>query len=221
MRVIADLHAQAGRAPVADLLKAFLDATHYRAIVMAAAGQARAARNVAKLLGDAHAGGMVSVGDFLAYVSALRDSGTREGEARATAEGAVQIMSVHAAKGLEFPVVVLGDVTYSPPARSSVLLDAELGVLLPHKDEAKARSAIYELGKITAEDQETAESHRLLYVAATPHASICSSAAASRLRATACPASSTGGWAASTATRGWASRRNRSPWTTPLPNHCT
>ncbi|MCX6032086.1 MAG: UvrD-helicase domain-containing protein [Chloroflexi bacterium] len=164
--LVSDLQAQAGRAPVADLLKAFLDATGYRAALVAA-GQARAARNVAKLLADAHASGLVSVGEFLAYVAELRDSGTREGEARATAEGAIQIMSVHAAKGLEFPVVVLGDGTYNSPARNGLLLNPALGILLPQKDDAKTLSAIYRLGKLTADDQEAAESHRLLYVAAT------------------------------------------------------
>ena len=154
--VISDLHAQAGRAPVADLLKAFLDATGYRAALVAA-GQARAARNVAKLLADAHASSLVSVGEFLAYVAELRDSGTREGEARATAEGAVQIMSVHMAKGLEFPVVVIGDATYDPPGRSGVLFDPVLGVLLPQKDDDKTLPASYRLGKLTADDQEAAE----------------------------------------------------------------
>ncbi len=164
--IISDLHAQAGRAPVADLLKAFLDATGYRAALLAA-GQARAARNVAKLLADAHASGLVSVGEFLAYVAELRDSGAREGEARATAEGAVQIMSVHAAKGLEFPVVVIGDATYAPPGRSGVLFDPILGVLLARKDDDKQLPAVYRLGRLTADDQEAAESDRLLYVAAT------------------------------------------------------
>ena len=164
--LIADLHAQAGRAPVADLIKAFLDATGYRAALIAA-GHTRAARNVAKLLADAHASGLVGVGEFLEYVAELRDSGTREGEARATAEGAVQIMSVHAAKGLEFPVVVLGDVTYHPPSRNGILLDADLGVLLAQRDDEKALPAIYRLGKGIADDQEAAESDRLLYVAAT------------------------------------------------------
>lgn len=164
--IIADLHARAGRAPVADLLKAFLDATGYRAALVAA-GQARAARNVAKLLADARASGLVGVGDFLAYVAELRDSGAREGEARAAAGDAVQLMSVHAAKGLEFPVVVIGDVTYDPPRRSGILFDPALGVLLARKDDDKQLPAIYRLGKLIADDQEAAESDRLLYVAAT------------------------------------------------------
>jgi ATP-dependent helicase/nuclease subunit A len=164
--LISELNSRAGRAPVADLIKAFLDATGYRAALLSA-GEVRAARNVDKLLVDAHASGLVGVGDFLEYVAELRDSGTREGEARTTPEGAVQIMSVHAAKGLEFPLVVVGDVTYRSPQRDGILLDSELGILLPRRDDDKALPSVYRLAKLVADDQEAAESDRLLYVAAT------------------------------------------------------
>jgi len=165
-RTIADLHSQVGRVSVAGLLKAFLDATGYRAALIPA-GQSRGARNAAKLLADAHASDIIGVGEFMEYVSGLRDSGTREGEARATVEGAVQIMSVHAAKGLEFPVVVIGDVTYHRGARASLLIDSDLGVLLPFKDEGGRMPGLYRVGQMRAVDQENVESDRLFYVAAT------------------------------------------------------
>jgi len=164
--IVSDLHKRAGRVSVADLLKAFLDATDYRAALIRA-GQHRAARNVAKLLADAHASSLVSVGEFLEYVSSLRDSGAHEGEARALAEGAVQIMSVHAAKGLEFSVVVIGDITYTARGSNRVLIDPELGVLLPLKDENGELPTIYREGRKRDKDQDAAESDRLFYVAAT------------------------------------------------------
>jgi len=165
-RIIAELHNQVGRTAIADLLKAFLDTTDYRAALIQA-GQRRGARNVSKLLADAHASGIVSVGEFSEYVKSLRGTGTREGEARATAEGAVQVMTVHAAKGMEFPVVAIGDITYSRSSGHSALIDRELGVLLPLKDEEDERAAIYRLGKERDDDQDEAELDRLLYVAAT------------------------------------------------------
>ncbi len=164
--IVEELHGQVGRTSVADVIKAFLDATDYRAALIRS-GQARGARNVAKLLSDAFASGIVGVGEFIEYVKGLRDAGTREGEARATAEGVVQILSVHAAKGLEFPVVVIGDVTHSGGGGRSVLVDPELGVLLPVKDEEGGLPAVYKLGKHRSNDQEDAEADRLLYVAAT------------------------------------------------------
>jgi ATP-dependent helicase/nuclease subunit A len=165
--LISQLNGQVGRTPVADVLKAYLDATDYRAALIRA-GQSRGARNVSKLLADAHTSGIVGVGEFLEYIDNLRGSGAREGEARATSEGAVQVMSVHAAKGLEFPIVVIGDVTYGGGRSSrSTLIDPDLGVLLSPKDEEDKLPASYRLGRIRADDQETAESDRLLYVAAT------------------------------------------------------
>lgn len=165
-RLIETLHNQVARITVADLLKEFLDQTGYRAALIGA-GQRRAARNVAKLLADAAASRLVSVGAFLEYMNGLRATTAREGEAKAPAEGVVQVMSVHAAKGLEFPVVVLGDMTHSQSGRNGLLLDPELGLLLPQKDENREMAASYRLGKLRADDQEGVESDRLLYVAAT------------------------------------------------------
>jgi ATP-dependent helicase/nuclease subunit A len=176
--LIQRLHAQVGRTAVADVLKAFLDATGYRAALLRA-GETRAARNVAKLLTDAHASEIVGVGAFVTYVSELRDVAPREGEARSIAAGAVQIMTVHQAKGLEFPVVVIGDAARSDPYPRGVLIDDRLGIvppltdrrLTPHPDGGQeidnVTSAAYRLAQEREQDEEAAESDRLLYVAAT------------------------------------------------------
>ncbi len=160
------MHRRAGRIPVADLLKTWLDATDYRAALLRA-GQKRAARNVRKLLNDAHASGLVGVEEFLAYVGNLRDSGSREGEARSAETGSVQLMTIHAAKGLEFPVVVIGDAGHTTGNHKPVLLDPSLGVLYPLKNEDGKLPAIYRLGKHRDDEKDAAESKRLLYVAAT------------------------------------------------------
>jgi ATP-dependent helicase/nuclease subunit A len=165
VEIISELNQRAGRSSVADLLDGLLDLTDYRAALIRA-GNTRGARNVSKLLWDARASGIVSAGEFLEYINGLRESGTREGEARAAAEGVVQILSIHAAKGLEFPVVVIGDVTSSASGRDSVLIDPDLGVLLPLKEDSEM-AAVYRLAKLRDADQESAESNRLLYVAAT------------------------------------------------------
>ncbi len=169
---LTQLHTLAGRLPVAELLKRFLDATHYRAILKAG-GSMRLSRNVDKLLADAHRSRLVAVGDFLEYVSALRDVGAREGEASAdpsagSGGGAVQLMTVHKSKGLEFPLVVIADAAYDHPgsAGERVQLDVDLGVLINVKEQ-KARPVAWQLGVLAVEDREASEDLRLLYVAAT------------------------------------------------------
>jgi ATP-dependent helicase/nuclease subunit A len=166
--LITKLNAQAGRTSVAAVLKAFLDGTHYRA-GLRRAGQGRALRNVSKLLLDVATSELVSISRFLEYAQSLRDSGSREGEARATGDGAVQIMSVHAAKGLEFPVVVLGDAARQSAKHRGPLIHPELGILLsPTDDEdAKRKAATYTLATAHNAELEQAESDRLLYVAVT------------------------------------------------------
>ncbi len=165
-QVLAPLGALVGRVTVADLLKRLLDSTVYPAALLHA-HQTRAARNLDKLLDDARSSEIVSVGQFLDYVAELRDSGAREGEARTLAEGSVQLMTVHAAKGLEFPVVVIGDAGYRLNRTDGLLLDRELGPLAPLRDEDKNASAAHTLGQDRETSQEKAENARLLYVAAT------------------------------------------------------
>lgn len=166
-QLITTLHTQAGRVSVAQLLKAFLDATRYRAILRLVPGGERLRRNVDKLLADAHRSELVSIPAFLEYLTALSDVGVRESEAPTEAGGAVQLMTIHKAKGLEFSVVVLADAGYTGGFRAAPFyLDQTLGLLLnPSGDENQP--AAFRLAAWREAEQEAAEERRLLYVAAT------------------------------------------------------
>jgi ATP-dependent helicase/nuclease subunit A len=176
--VVDELHGLAGRVPVAEVLKRFLDLTHYRAILRLAPHplshwergtgvEGRAARNVDKLLADAHRSQLVGVGEFLEYVQTLRDVAAREGEAPVEASGAVQLMTVHKAKGLEFPVVVIADAAHQGSAGADwLLLDGELGVVVGLARQ-NARPTMHRLAALRETDMDEAEDRRLLYVAAT------------------------------------------------------
>lgn len=176
--LIQVLHRDVGRIPVARLMRNFLRSTSYLS-ALERAGFSRGKQNVRKLLSDAHQSGMVSISRFLSYVDELRDVSVREGEAQALAAGAVQIMTVHQAKGLEFPIVVIGDVSRASPQIRDVIIDDRFGVVPPITVERlttgtaeqpevnRMGSAVFRFALQREKDHQDAESDRLLYVAAT------------------------------------------------------
>src|SRR5690606_35198219 len=165
--IFNDLLPRVDREPVADLLKALVDAVDYRAILAIEderGSNGRLWRNLDKLLADAQSSGTVNVRDFLEYRTTRNDAGAREGEAPAEAQGAVRLMTIHKSKGLEFPVVVLADATRTTTNRSNpVYLLPEVGLSIKLEPEP----ILYRLSKQLDAQQNEAESGRLLYVAMT------------------------------------------------------
>ena len=161
----------AGRVTVDSLLAAALDETAYDAILTALPDGDRRRGNLDKLMQMARQSGRVALGEFLAYVQELTAVEPREGEAAVEGAGAVQLMSVHKSKGLEFPVVVLADASWTRRGRSvsPLVMDPELGAATVIFDEAGERIEpfIYQQARELAEARERAERKRLLYVAAT------------------------------------------------------
>ena len=168
LNIITELHALVGRAPAAQVLKRYLDLTGYHSMLGKVPGGGRLQRNVDKLLADAHRSRMVNLDDFLVYVQTMRDVGTREGEAPVEADGAVQLMTVHKAKGLEFPLVVIADAAYQLPSwGNAILIDNNLGLLPGLRTMDGKRPVTWKLGSHMEAKRDEAEDKRLLYVAAT------------------------------------------------------
>ncbi len=167
LSILTELHALSGRAPAATILKRFIDLTHYHAILASDPNGARLVRNVDKLLADAHRSRLVNLTDFLAYIQTLRDVSFREGEAPADSSnaGAVQLMTVHKAKGLEFPLTVLADAAYEHRGAGAKTLISN-NLLLDIRDD-DFHSTAWQLASRLEDDRAEAEDNRLLYVAAT------------------------------------------------------
>jgi ATP-dependent helicase/nuclease subunit A len=104
------------------------------------------------------------------FVSALRRSGAEAKREADAAGDVVRVMTVHGAKGLEAPVVILPDTLRRPPQRGGLrLLRQEDGTALPLWAPRRAGFGAAALAVAAAEEAaaEAEEERRLLYVALT------------------------------------------------------
>jgi ATP-dependent helicase/nuclease subunit A len=183
---LRELRAMTGRVWIAGLLRVALDLTGYEAVLAltdhliqnpsrsGSDGGGRSLGNVEKFLKFARERAGVSLSEFLEQLRNLREREAREGEAIAGSHDreAVQLMSIHAAKGLEFPVVVVADLGRDQ-ARSSdsslILHDPAFGLVCKHRDEDGdwQKPASYLWGEWMNQRMDLAESARQLYVACT------------------------------------------------------
>jgi len=150
---------------VADFLTKLVNFLDYRAILMA--GGSRVVRNLDKLLEDARESELIQVSAFLEYLTTLRESGVRAGEAISEAQDSVQLMTIHKAKGLEFPLVVLADAGRADPTSSVPgMLMPETGLALK-LGRLEQDPMLYRYARMVNKAKDQAEAYRLLYVACT------------------------------------------------------
>lgn len=116
-----------------------------------------------------------SLVEWLQNVKDLRASSSKEPAATVQADDALQIMTIHNSKGLEFDLVILpqldksvkGDtasIKYLPGKEGEQGL---LGIKVPDKEMQLQNSGVYEQAKARDSELEEEESRRLLYVAMT------------------------------------------------------
>ena len=168
--ILHSLHVLAGRVTIAELLNHALDVTGFEATLTGLPNGQRRRANVQKLLDLAQKSGRVSLSEFNTYLEDMVSSEAREGEAALEAEGVITIMSVHKSKGLEFPVVILADTSWSrnetyPALFVDPIVGAVCDVVQEGVDDLKPFE--YLLGQKYTKERALAERKRLLYVAAT------------------------------------------------------
>jgi ATP-dependent exoDNAse (exonuclease V) beta subunit len=169
LRLLQRLHRGRNYRPVADTIGRLLaDTRAHVGFILRPAGEQALANvlHVAELARQYEARGGISFRGFIAELSAASEAETAEAPILEESSDGVRLMTVHKAKGLEFPVVILADLTcrlsradatrYVDPGAS--LCAMKIGGWAPH-----------ELHDHEAEEvaRDQAEGVRLAYVAAT------------------------------------------------------
>ena len=161
---------------VADILDQAIQRTDYDLKLLCQRNGRRRYANVEKLRQIAlsfQSKARFGVRDFLDHLEALKVLAERETEAAAEAEDSdvVRLMTVHQAKGLEAPIVVVADLGRglrhsAGPALLSAEGELALRLKNPVKDETAKPESYVRLEQEAAAD-ERAEDQRLFYVACT------------------------------------------------------
>ena len=177
-KTIADLRRLKDRLPIAELIAEAVARTAYDAALVAEFMGQRKLRNLEKLIGQAREfdrTGIFTLADFIAQLSTFVAQQPREELAATHAEDAdvVRLMTVHQAKGLEFPVVVVADLARIKVQNGAkAVFSPTLGPLVNVTDEKKRKGEKnvvtgYRLWSLANADREMAELMRVFYVACT------------------------------------------------------
>ncbi len=180
-RLLAGWRSIKDRVPIATLVDRILSESGYEAALIGEFLGDRKRANARKLVRMARRfdeQGGFTLADFVERLRADLRAATKETQAATTDEKGeiIRLMSIHQAKGLEFPIVVLPDLDRKRPGElKRVAFDPDLGPLVnpvvEEEDESDDSDPEVSLGwtihRFREREADDAEALRLFYVAVT------------------------------------------------------
>jgi len=159
------------RIPVPELLARIMQRTRIAGGLAGTIRGEQALANLDKLRVMARtfeAQGFMNLFDFVARLRRLMEEEEKEGQAAIESQtDAVQVMTVHAAKGLEFPVVVVPRLHAPAPRIRAPFIDDELGIGFRPEESEEAMPPIAAFMRERETGRQRDEEQRIFYVACT------------------------------------------------------
>lgn len=170
LALLADLHRRRNRQPFAATVNALIEATRAHAAFVLRPGGNQILANVARLADLARSFEVSGGISFRGFVEELAAQAEKEEASEAPVleedSDGVRLMTVHGAKGLEFPVVILADLTANIAAREpDQFIDGDRKLSAVRLLRCAPRELVENETRESA--RERAEGIRVAYVAAT------------------------------------------------------
>ncbi len=179
LALLRSLAARRARMSVGDLVQSIVDETGYAALAAGDTAEApRRLGNLRKLYrmaSDFEASqAFTGLDDFIRYVKLHDEHDVEVSEADISGSDAVRVMTIHAAKGLEFPVVLLVQVKPVLDRHTGwMFFDDEFGLILrnlggdDNDETSKHKKWVAARPRVLPKHVGIAEGRRLVYVAIT------------------------------------------------------
>jgi len=174
--ILSRLRAAKDRYSISRLITEIVNRTGYLWVLRTMFLGRQKVSNVRKLVEtarDFERRGVLTLRDFIGYINEFVTQEIREGEAVIEEEKSdvVKVTTIHKAKGLEYPVVFVADLSHGTAnvQRPDVLVHANgaFGLKLTTSTGGLEPTALYKLIADEDKAKDVAESKRLLYVACT------------------------------------------------------
>jgi ATP-dependent helicase/nuclease subunit A len=162
-----DLARYADRTPAWELLSRLMACTPYLNRIASRPGGLQTLANARKLMAIAASQPAADASAFAARIREIRELRHHEGDAPALEDetSQVTILTIHKAKGLEFPTVVVPETLKKERPSGEIEVDKSAGLLTVKF--GSQLSAFHALNAQRRKDRDREELYRLLYVALT------------------------------------------------------
>jgi len=177
LAILEDILAVASTTSISKVILLIMEKTGWSGLIAGKPARHQIMANIDKFIEIARSYeniGFKNIYDFVEELKFISEQEIGESEAAIlTNENAVNIMTIHASKGLQFPVVILYDSNSGVGGNSPINISEELGIgfkiSIPSTDvfEHKVDNILNIINKDIRKKSEQAEAKRVLYVAMT------------------------------------------------------